>query len=53
MYDIKGRFILKALKPEEAKYKLLKIKRREVGPNKIPYIVSDDGRTIRYPHPDI
>jgi small subunit ribosomal protein S4e len=24
-----------------------------VGPNKIPYIVTHDGRTIRYPHPDI
>ena len=24
-----------------------------MGKNKIPYIVTHDGRTIRYPHPDI
>jgi len=24
-----------------------------MGPNKIPYIVTHDGRTIRYPRPDI
>jgi len=24
-----------------------------MGANKIPYIVTHDGRTIRYPHPDI
>jgi len=23
------------------------------GPNKVPYVVTHDGRTIRYPHPDI
>jgi small subunit ribosomal protein S4e len=53
LYDIKGRFVLRAVKPEEAKFKLCKVTRKEVGPNKVPYIVSHDGRTIRYPHPDI
>jgi small subunit ribosomal protein S4e len=24
-----------------------------MGPNKVPYIVTHDGRTIRFPHPDI
>jgi small subunit ribosomal protein S4e len=24
-----------------------------MGPNRVPYIVTHDGRTIRYPHPDI
>jgi len=24
-----------------------------MGPNKIPYIVTHDGRTLRYPRPDI
>ena len=24
-----------------------------MGPNKIPYIVTNDGRTIRFPHPEI
>lgn len=53
LYDIKGRFVLRSIKPEEAKFKLCKIVRREQGPNKVPYIVTHDGRTIRYPHPDI
>jgi len=33
--------------------KLCRIKRKEMGPNRIPYIVTHDGRTIRYPHPDL
>jgi small subunit ribosomal protein S4e len=24
-----------------------------MGANKVPYIVTHDGRTLRYPHPDI
>jgi len=24
-----------------------------MGPNKVPYIVTHDARTIRFPHPDI
>lgn len=31
----------------------MKIKKKAVGPNKIPYIVTHDSRTIRFPHPDI
>merc|ERR1712151_907304 len=27
--------------------------RKRLGKNKIPYIVTHDGRTIRYPHPDV
>ena len=53
LYDVKGRFILKKIKAEEAKFKLCKIKSRALGPNKIPYIVTHDGRTIRYPDPKI
>ena len=53
LYDTQGKFVLKTLKPEEAKFKLCKIKRKEVGPNKVPYIVTNDARTLRYPHPEI
>jgi small subunit ribosomal protein S4e len=53
LYDVKGRFILKKIKPEEAKFKLCKVKSRSVGPNKIPYIVTHDGRTFRFPDPNI
>jgi len=53
LYDVKGRFVLKSVNAEEAKTKLCRVKAREYGPNKIPYIVTHDGRTIRYPHPEI
>jgi small subunit ribosomal protein S4e len=53
LYDIKGKFVLRSIKSDEAKFKLCKIKRKEMGPNRVPYVVTHDGRTIRYPHPDI
>jgi len=53
LYDIKGRFVLKNISADEAKYKLCKVTKKAVGPNKIPYIVTHDGRTIRFPNPDI
>jgi small subunit ribosomal protein S4e len=53
LYDIKGRFAIHPIDPEEAKFKLCKVKTRLVAPNHVPYIVTHDGRTIRYPHPDI
>jgi len=49
-YDVKGRVVLRPIKEEEAKYKLLKIIKKSVGPNKIPYITTHDSRTIRFPH---
>jgi len=53
LYDVKGRFILRNIGQEEAKFKLCKITKKAVGPNKIPYIVTHDGRTIRFPNPEI
>jgi len=53
LYDVKGRFILRNIGQEEAKFKLCKITKKAVGPNKIPYIVTHDGRTIRFPNPAI
>ena len=34
-------------------YKLCKVTRRSMGPKKIPFITTADGRTIRYPNPHI
>ena len=34
-----------------AKYKLCRVKALEMGAKKVPYIVTHDGRTIRYPDP--
>lgn len=53
LYDTKGRFILKSLNKEEAKFKLLKVTAKAIGPNQIPYIVTHDSRTIRFPNPEI
>jgi small subunit ribosomal protein S4e len=53
LFDVKGRYQTHKITPEEATYKLCKVTQKAVGPNKAPYIVTHDGRTIRYPHPDI
>ncbi|KAK4337129.1 hypothetical protein RND71_043888 [Anisodus tanguticus] len=53
LYDVKGRFILHKISAEEASYKLCRVKKAAVGANKIPYVVTHDGRTIRYPDPMI
>jgi len=53
LYDIKGRYQAHKVDDKEAKFKLCKIKRKAMGANKIPYIVTHDGRTVRFPHPDI
>jgi len=52
LYDTKGRFALQRLSnPEEAKFKLGKVKKVATGPKGIPYITLHDGRMIRYPDP--
>lgn len=51
LYDVKGRFILHKISAEEASYKLCRVKKAAIGPNKIPYVITHDGRTIRYPDP--
>lgn len=53
VYDSKGRFAVHRITKEEASYKLCKIKRQQTGKGSIPFIVTHDGRTIRYPDPDI
>jgi len=51
LYDTKGRFAIHRITPEEGKFKLLKIRKVAVGQKGIPYAVSHDGRTLRYPDP--
>jgi small subunit ribosomal protein S4e len=69
LYDSKGRFVLHSLKkhPKELNVKLCKVKknghakRATIGQNPfkegraktVPYIITTDGRTIRYPDPAI
>ncbi|XP_078212392.1 small ribosomal subunit protein eS4-like [Callithrix jacchus] len=49
--DTKGRFAIHLITPEEAKYKLCKVRKILVGTKGIPYLVTHDARTIRYPDP--
>ncbi|RPD53374.1 40S ribosomal protein S4 [Lentinus tigrinus ALCF2SS1-6] len=51
LYDVKGRFTIHRISPEEATYKLLKVRKVALGNKGVPYIVTHDGRTIRYPDP--
>jgi len=51
IYDVKGRFTIHRITAEEAKYKLCKVRRVQVGPKGVPFIVTKDGKTIRYPDP--
>jgi len=51
LYDHKGRFVVHRIDAEEAKTKLCKVKRVMVGPKGVPFVVTNDGRTIRYPDP--
>eukprot|EP00842_Homolaphlyctis_polyrhiza_P000721 jgi/Hompol1/164/HPOL_001280-RA len=51
IYDVKGRFAIHRISEEEAKYKLCKVRQIKVGAKAIPYLVTHDGRTIRYPDP--
>ncbi|RWS11492.1 hypothetical protein B4U79_15506, partial [Dinothrombium tinctorium] len=51
LYDVKGRFILHKITQEEANYKLCRVRKVQTGPKNIPFLVTHDGRTIRYPDP--
>jgi small subunit ribosomal protein S4e len=67
LYDTKGRFVLHRITPKEAAYKLCRVKdvslgsKAYIGTNPfvagslgaIPYLTTHDGRTIRYPDPQI
>uniref|UniRef100_A0A8C0JYZ8 Ribosomal protein S4 X-linked n=1 Tax=Canis lupus dingo TaxID=286419 RepID=A0A8C0JYZ8_CANLU len=51
IYDTKGRFAVHRITPEEAKYKLCKVRKIFVGTKGIPHLVTHDARTVRYPDP--
>jgi len=67
LYDVKGRFILHKINDKEASTKLCRVvqvgtaKKATIGRNPfingplsaIPYVVTHDGRTVRYPDPNI
>ncbi|KAI8577188.1 hypothetical protein K450DRAFT_251618 [Umbelopsis ramanniana AG] len=51
IYDVKGRFTIHRITEEESKYKLCKVRKVQLGAKGIPYVITHDGRTIRYPDP--
>jgi len=53
IYDTKGRFVLHRIDDDEKKFKLARVKHQELTIKKVPYVVTHDGRTIRYPDPAI
>merc|ERR1712224_519894 len=54
LYDVKGRFSLVRLENSiKANFKLCKIVKMALGRGGIPYIVTHDGRTLRFPNPNI
>jgi len=53
IYDVKGRYSVHRITADEAKYKLCKIKKTLTGAKGVPFVVTHDGRTIRYPDPHI
>lgn len=53
LLDVKGRFQPHKVDAKEATFKLCKIVKKAIGKNKVPYCVTNDGRTIRYQHPEI
>jgi small subunit ribosomal protein S4e len=67
LFDTKGRFVLHRVPVEEAQFKLARVKAVTVGSKAsighnhfktgrdaaVPYLVTHDGRTIRYPDPVI
>jgi len=53
LYDVRGRFAVHRISAEEGKFKLGRVKSLAMGMKKVPYLVTHDGRTIRYPDPTI
>lgn len=53
LMDVKGRFMPHKIEAKEASFKLCKVIKKVIGQNKIPFIVTHDARTLRFPHPDI
>jgi len=53
LYDTKGRFALHKISKEEAAYKLCRVTKIERGLRGIPYARTHDGRTLRYPDPEV
>jgi small subunit ribosomal protein S4e len=52
LYDTKGRYVPLKVSADEAKFKLGKVVQSRLGPGGVPFIVTHDGKTMRYPDPN-
>lgn len=53
LYDVKGRFVFVKVKKQEAQIKLCKVQKKQIGANGVTYLVTHDGRTLRFADKDI
>jgi len=53
LYDTKGRFVVHKIGNQEAAYKLCRVKDVKKGAKGVSYAITHDGRTIRFPDPEI
>jgi len=53
LWTVKGKFAVHRITAEEANYKLARVRSQSTGFRGVPYVVTHDGRTIRYPDPDV
>lgn len=53
LYDVKGRFAVHRIRKDEANYKLCRVTKVQTGEKGVPFISTHDGRTIRFPNPEI
>ena len=53
MPQVRGRFSVHRVSADEAKFKLCRVKEVAKGAKGVPYMVTHDGRTIRYPDPQL
>jgi len=51
IYNVKGRYVTQPITAEESKFKLGKVTNVQTGIKNVPFLVTHDGRTIRYPDP--
>ena len=51
IFDAKGKFVLHKIDAAEATYKLCRVRSVATTLKKVPYVVTHDSRTIRYPDP--
>jgi small subunit ribosomal protein S4e len=53
MLDTKGRFAIVPISAKDSNVKLCRVVSTKMGKKGIPYLTTHDGRTVRYPDPEI